>query len=86
VNADFDLGGNWQFGLHAGTRTFHDEPEADYSDWRASLAKALGQTTVGIFYTNTDADRELYSVHDASGTRVRQTAGPAWVAWISRSF
>jgi uncharacterized protein (TIGR02001 family) len=84
VNADFELGGNWQFGLHAGTRTFRGEPEAGYSDWRASLAKALGQTTVGISYTNTDADRELYSVQ--AGSRVRQTAGPAWVAWISRSF
>jgi uncharacterized protein (TIGR02001 family) len=86
VNAVFDLGGDWKLGLHAGTRTFRDEPEAGYSDWRASLAKAFGKTTVGIFYTNTDADRELYSVHDASGTRVRQIAGPASVAWISRSF
>lgn len=86
VNANFDLGGDWKFGLHAGTRTFPDEPEAEYSDWRASLAKAFGKTTVGIYYTNTDADRELYSVPDASGTRVRQIAGPAWVGWISYSF
>ncbi len=86
VNANFDLGGDWKLGLHAGTRMFPDEPEADYSDWRASLAKAFGKTTVGIFYTNTDADRELYSVHDASGTRVRQIAGPAWIVWVSRSF
>jgi uncharacterized protein (TIGR02001 family) len=85
LNADFDLGGDWKLALHTGTRRFRDEPQAGYSDWRASLAKGFGKTIVGIFYTNTDADRELYSVHDASGT-VRQTAGPAWVAWISRSF
>jgi uncharacterized protein (TIGR02001 family) len=84
--ANFDVGDGWTFGLHAGRKFVPHDAAFEYSDWRVSLQKAIGKWMLGVAYSNTDADRELYSVADASGTQVKFLAGPAWVAWISRSF
>ena len=84
--ADFELGSGWTFGLHAGKQTVRDDPALDYNDWRVSIAREIEKWTFGLAWSDTDADRELYSAADSSGTRVKQLAGPAWVVWISRSF
>jgi uncharacterized protein (TIGR02001 family) len=84
--ADFKLGAGWTLGLHAGKQTVRDDPALDYNDWRVSITKEIEKWTLGLAWSNTDADRELYSVADSTGSRVKQLAGPAWVAWIRRSF
>lgn len=83
--ANFAAGEGWTLGLHAGHWTVRDSPEFDYNDWRVSIEKRIGKWTLGLAWSETDANQELYSVADESG-RVRQLAGPAWVAWIRRSF
>jgi hypothetical protein len=84
--ANFELGRGYTLALHAGEQTVREDPAFGYRDWRVSLSRQVGDWTLGLAYSDTDAERDLYYVGDASGTRFRQIAGPAWVAWISREF
>jgi uncharacterized protein (TIGR02001 family) len=84
--ANFELGRGYTLALHAGEQTVREDPAFGYRDWRVSLSRQVGDWTLGLAYSDTDAERDLYYVGDASRTRFRQIAGPAWVAWISREF
>lgn len=75
-------------GAHWGTFNFENNSAQDYNDWKVSLAydagkmsKVLDGVTVGVAYTDTDADRAAWT--DANTEYLGKNTT---TVWISKAF
>lgn len=75
-------------GAHWGTFNFENNGAQDYDDWKVSLEYDMGKlssitsgVTVGVAYTDTDADRAVWT--DANGEFLGKDTT---TVWVSKSF
>lgn len=75
-------------GAHWGTFNFENNGAQDYDDWKVSLAYDVGKlsnvaagVTVGVMYTDTDADSAVWT--DANGEFLGKDTT---TVWISKAF
>lgn len=75
-------------GAHWGTFNFKNNGAQDYDDWKVSLAYDMGKlskvtegVTVGVMYTDTDADSAVWT--DGNGAFLGKDTT---TVWISRAF
>ena len=75
-------------GAHWGTFNFENNGAQDYDDWKVSLAYDMGRlgdvasgVTVGVMYTDTDADSAVWT--DANGEFLGKDTT---TVWISKTF
>ena len=75
-------------GAHWGTFSFENNSAQDYDDWKVSLAydvgtlsKVMDGVTVGVAYTDTDADRAVWT--DANSEFLGKDTT---TVWISKAF
>jgi len=75
-------------GAHWGTFSFENNGAQDYDDWKVSLAYDMGKlskvtsgVTVGVMYTDTDADSAVWT--DANGEFLGKDTT---TVWISKAF
>jgi uncharacterized protein (TIGR02001 family) len=77
-------------GAHWGTFSFENNGAQDYDDWKVSLAYDMGKlsnvtsgVTVGVAYTDTDADKAVWT--DDAGTG-KYLGDSTTTVWISKAF
>jgi len=75
-------------GAHWGTFSFENNAAQDYDDWKVSLAYDMGKlskvtsgVTVGVMYTDTDADSAVWT--DANNEFLGEDTT---TVWISKAF
>lgn len=75
-------------GAHWGTFNFKNNGAQDYTDWKVSLAYDMGKlsnvtsgVTVGVMYTDTDADSAVWT--DGNGVFLGKDTT---TVWISKAF
>ena len=75
-------------GAHWGTFNFKNNGAQDYDDWKISLAYDMGKlstvtsgVTIGVMYTDTDADRTVWT--DANNEFLGKSTT---TVWISKTF
>lgn len=71
-------------GAHWGTFSFENNGQADYDDWKVSLAYDMGKlgqlgsgVTVGVMYTDTNAKKSVWT--DANGQFLGENTTTVWV-------
>lgn len=87
ANANFTVAENLGLALHVGKQAVEGYDDLDYSDARIALnwtALPEENLVLGLTYTTTNADEDLYYVDD-NGSNLR-IAEDRWVISISRSF
>ncbi len=77
LNAAFEVADKTTLGLHVGHQKVRHNGDADYTDYKISLAKDFGFATIGLALIDTDLD-------EAPGAR--KLAGTAAVLSISKAF
>jgi uncharacterized protein (TIGR02001 family) len=77
-------------GAHWGTFNFKNNGAQDYSDWKVSLAYDMGKlskvmdgVTLGVAYSDTDADRAVWT---ESAPNNEFLGDSATTVWISKAF
>lgn len=71
-------------GAHWGRFSFDNNGQADYDDWKVSLAYDMGKlgqpmsgVTVGVMYTDTNAKKSVWT--DANGTYLGENTTTFWI-------
>ena len=82
VSASLALGAGWSLSAHGGKQWIENSEAFEYADWKLGVSKAFDNGfSVGLAYTDTDADESLYT--NAYGNRI---AGSAVAFNVSRAF
>jgi uncharacterized protein (TIGR02001 family) len=55
LTGTFDLGNGWGVTAHAGHQTIKDFGDASYSDYKLGITKDVGFGSVGLYYSDTNA-------------------------------
>lgn len=61
LNANYDLGNGWGVLGHVGYQDVKDNDDASYTDWKIGVSKDVGFGLVTLAYTDTDADKSMYT-------------------------
>jgi len=56
LTANYDLGNGWGVNGHVGRQNIKNLSAASYTDWKVGVTKDLGFGTVGLAYTDTNAN------------------------------
>lgn len=56
LTGTYDLGGGWGVSAHIGHQKIKDNNDASYTDYRLGATKDVGLGTVGLYYSDTDAN------------------------------
>lgn len=63
LNASYDLGNGWGVLGHVGHQKVKNVGGASYSDWKVGVSKDIGYGTVTLAYSDTNADKNMYTVN-----------------------
>ena len=63
LNASYDLGNGWGVLGHVGHQKVKNVSAASYSDWKVGVTKDIGYGTVTLAYSDTNADKNMYTVN-----------------------
>ncbi|MGD9787117.1 MAG: TorF family putative porin [Sulfuricellaceae bacterium] len=64
VSGNFDLGSGWGLNAHVGHQKVKDRSSASYTDWKLGVTKDLGFGTLGVAYTDTNANANCSNGED----------------------
>ena len=82
VNATYALGAGWSLAAHGGKQWIEGNEAYEYADWKLAVSKAFDNGfSLGLAYTDTDADEALYT--NAYGNEI---AGSAVALTLSKGF
>lgn len=82
VTATYAIGSGWSLAAHGGKQWIENNEAYDYADWKLGVSKAFSNGfSVGVAYTDTDADEGLYT--NAYGNAI---AGSAVALTVSKGF
>jgi uncharacterized protein (TIGR02001 family) len=62
VTGNYDLGSGFSLVGHVGHQDVHGYGDASYTDWKVGASKDLGFGTVGLFYSDTNANADCSGV------------------------
>lgn len=80
LNASYDLGNGWGVSGHVGHQAVAHLSDANYTDWKVGVTKDLGFATVGLAYSDTNADTSYYTIDQEKIAKGRL------IASISKTF
>lgn len=85
LNATFEVADKTTLGFHVGQQNVKNVANADYTDYKISLARDFGFATIGLAVIGTDADKTFYSVSNGAG-KSKELGDTTAVLSISKAF
>lgn len=85
LNANFEVADKTTLGFHVGQQNVKNVANADYTDYKVSLARDFGFATIGLAVVSTDADKSFYSATNSAG-KSKKLGETTAVLSISKAF
>lgn len=87
LNASFEFDGGWGVSAHLGHQSIKNYSKASYTDWSLGVTKDVGFGTVGLTYTDSDADGNCNKSEPyCFGSNPKNAAGSRAVLSFSKEF
>lgn len=86
LNANFEVMDKTTLGFHVGRQKFKNYGDYSYTDYKLSLSRDFGFATLGLALISTNADSDVYTISNASGTKTKDVSKNTAVLSISKTF
>lgn len=86
LNANFEIAEKTTLGFHVGRQKFKNANDFSYTDYKVGVSRDFGFAMVGLSLIGSNADSNLYTIPNTSGSKDKDVSKNTVVLSISKTF